>query len=288
MSLTSIGLILLSAVFHASWNAISKRSTDKIIFFWLSGIAASVCLLPVLIGYWQEIPPIGWLLIVLSSAFEAIYLLCLAVAYEAGDLSLAYPLSRGSVPLFVLILATVFIGERVTALGILGIALSVLGIYVLHLRSLQRNALLAPFAALRGRATQFALLAGICTAVYSTIDKRGITYVNPMLYTTLIFWGYSLLLTPFMLRKRAAIVQEWREGKWRILAVGVLSIVTYLLVTYVLLSSPASYVSALRGISIVFGAVLGALFLKEHLTPVKTLGAVVIFTGMICIALAKP
>jgi drug/metabolite transporter (DMT)-like permease len=283
MSLTAIGLILLSAVFHASWNAISKRSTDKFIFFWLSGIAASAFLLPVLMGYWQEITPTGWLLIVLSSAFEAIYLLCLAVAYEAGDLSLAYPLSRGSVPLFVLILATVFIGERVTGLGIIGIILSVLGIYVLHLRSLQRNALLAPFAALRQRATQFALLAGICTAIYSTIDKSGITYANPMLYTTLIFWGYSLLLTPFMLRKRAAVAHEWR-----ILAVGVLSVITYLLVTYVLLSSPASYVSALRGVSIVFGAVLGALFLKEHLTPVKTLGAVVIFTGMICIVLAKP
>jgi drug/metabolite transporter (DMT)-like permease len=286
MSLTAIGLILLSAVFHVSWNAISKRSADKIIFFWLSGIAASAFLLPVLMGYWQEISLTGWLLIVLSSAFEAIYLLCLAAAYETGDLSLAYPLSRGSVPLFVLILATVFIGERVTALGIIGIILSVLGIYVLHLRSLQRKALLAPFAALRQRATQFALLAGICTAIYSTIDKRGVTFVNPMLYTTLIFWGYSLLLTPFMLRKRTAIAHEWREGKWRILAVGMLSVITYLLVTYVLLSSPASYVSALRGISIVFGAVLGALFLKEHLTPMKALGAVVIFAGMICIAFA--
>ena len=287
MSLTSIGLILLSAVFHASWNAISKRSNDKIIFFWLSGIAASVCLLPFLIGFWQQIPLAGWAFIVLSSVFEAVYLLCLSIAYEAGDLSLAYPLSRGSVPLFVLVLATVLIGERVTALGLLGIGLSVLGIYVLHLKSFARRALLAPFAALKERATQFALLAGICTAIYSTIDKRGVTYANPVLYTTLIFWGYSALLAPFMLRKRAAVVQEWRMGKGRIIAVGVLSVITYLLVTFVLRTSPASYVSALRGISIVFGAILGAAFLNERLTPMKTLGAVVIFTGMICIGLAK-
>ena len=287
MSFTSIGLILLSAVFHASWNAISKRSSDKIIFFWLCGIAASVCLLPFMIGFWQPISLAGWALIALSSVFEAVYLLCLSIAYEAGDLSFAYPLSRGSVPLFVLVLATLLIGERVAALGLLGIGLSVLGIYVLHLKSFVRRALLAPFAALKGRATQFALLAGICTAIYSTIDKRGVTYANPVLYTTLIFWGYSALLAPFMLRKRIAVVQEWRIGKWRIIAVGVLSTITYLLVTYVLRTSPASYVSALRGISIVFGAILGAAFLNERLTPMKTLGAVVIFAGMICIGLAK-
>jgi drug/metabolite transporter (DMT)-like permease len=181
----------------------------------------------------------------------------------------------------------VLIGERVTALGLLGIGLSVLGIYVLHLKSFERRALLAPFAALKERATQFALLAGICTAIYSTIDKRGVTYANPVVYTTLIFWGYSALLAPFMLRKRIAVVQEWRIGKWRIIAVGVLSTITYLLVTYVLRTSPASYVSALRGISIVLGAILGAAFLNERLTPMKTLGAVVIFAGMICIGLAK-
>ena len=287
MSFTSIGLILLSAIFHASWNALSKRSTDKIIFFWLSGLAASACLLPFLIGFWQAIPLAGWLLIGLSSVFEAVYLLCLSVAYEAGDLSLAYPLSRGSVPLFVLILATLFIGERVTPLGLFGIALSIIGIYALHLKSFAPNALLAPFAALRERASRFALLAGICTAIYSTIDKRGVTYANPVLYTTLIIVGYSVLLTPFMLRKQVAIAHEWKNNKRHIVAVGVLSVVTYLLVTYVLRTSPASYVSALRGISIVFGAVLGALFLKEHLTPLKTLGAVVIFAGMICIGLAK-
>ena len=286
MTTLGIGLIALSAVFHATWNILAKRSSDKLSFFWLAGVAASLCMLPVIWLYWRPISPTGWAIIGLSSLFEAIYLICLGRAYQSGDLSLVYPLSRGSVPLFVLVLAFGFLGERVTGLGILGIVCTVIGIYVLHLRSFERRELLAPFAALRTSVSRFALGAAVCTAAYSTIDKHGVRLVDPPLYTALIFVGYSLLLGLFMVRQRNLIQHEWRNHGARAIAVGILSVITYLLVSYVLASSPASYVSALRGVSIVFGSVLGVALLGEAMGRIKVIGSVIMFAGMICIALA--
>ncbi len=287
MSLISISLIILSAIFHASWNILAKRSSDKASFFWLAGVAASLCMVPVLWWYWRPIPWQGWLIIGCSSVFEAIYLVCLGRAYQSGDLSLVYPLSRGSVPLFVLVLATSLLGERVTALGMVGIALTVMGIYMLHLRSFARGDLLAPFAALRTPVSRFALGAALCTAAYSTLDKQGVALVNPTFYTGWIFIGYSLLLSVLMLRQRDLVRQEWQQHSGRAIAVGVLSVITYLLVSYVLTSSPASYVSALRGISIVFGSVLGVALLGEAMGRIKVIGSFIMFAGMIGIALAR-
>lgn len=287
MSAFNIGLILVSAVFHASWNILAKRSTDKPSFFWLAGLAASVCVLPVLWLYWQPISLTGWLIIGLSSLFEAVYLVCLGKAYQSGDLSLVYPLSRGSVPLFVLVLAFGLLGERVTGLGILGICLTVVGIYVLHLRSFARSDLLAPFAALRTPVSRFALGAALCTAAYSTIDKQGVALIHPIFYTAWIFVGYSVLLSVFILRQPQLIQHEWRNHGWRAIAVGVLSVITYLLVSHVLTSSPASYVSALRGVSIVFGSVLGVALLGEAMGRIKVVGSLILFAGMIGIALAR-
>jgi len=287
MSPFNIGLILLSAVLHAAWNLLAKRSNDKPIFFWLAGIAASVCMLPVLWWYWQPISLTGWLIIALSSVFEAAYLIFLGKAYHSGDLSLVYPLSRGSVPLFVLGLAFVMLGERVTALGIAGIGLTVIGIYVLHLRSFERRDLLAPFATLRTPVSRFALGAAICTASYSTLDKQGVALIQPTFYTAWIFIGYSVFLSFFVFRQPKLIQQEWREHGGRAIVVGVLSVITYVLVAYVLTSSPASDVSALRGISIVFGSVLGVAMLGEAMGRMKVIGSLILFAGMIGIALAK-
>lgn len=213
--------------------------------------------------------------------------MCLGRAYQVGDLSLVYPLSRGSVPLFVLVLAFGWLGERVTALGIVGICLTVLGIYVLHLRSFARDDLLGPFAALGTPVSRYALGAAACTAAYSTLDKQGVMLVNPTFYTAWIFIGYSVILGAFLLRRPTLIQHEWRNHGGRAIAVGVLSVITYVLVSYVLTNSPASYVSALRGVSIVFGSMLGVALLGETMGRIKVVGSLVMFAGMIGIALAK-
>src|SRR5205814_6487485 len=119
-------------------------------------------------------------------SLEAVYFILLSRAYQQGDLSLVYPLARGSAPLFVTLFAFAFLGERAMAGGIAGILLVVLGIYVLHLKMLDLPGLYGPLLTLRDRTSQLALLVGLIVASYSVIDKVGVSYVNPLVYICFI------------------------------------------------------------------------------------------------------
>src|SRR6476660_3534023 len=143
MDLAILLLLLVSAVIHASWNLLSKRSTDKQAFLWLTLVATLVLLLLPAIWLYGPIPAQGWLFIVLSGVLEAVYFLLLGGAYQRGDMSLVYPLARGSAPLFVLLIAYAFLNENVRFGGVMGIVLIVAGIYVLHIRSLSLSGLRA-------------------------------------------------------------------------------------------------------------------------------------------------
>src|SRR5437868_5417946 len=136
MDLPILLLLLASAVIHASWNLLSKRSGDKQAFLWLTLVATLVLLLVPAIWLYGPIPAQGWLFIGLSGALEAVYFLLLGSAYQRGDMSLVYPLARGTAPLFVLLFAYRFLDERARWGGLVGIGLIVVGIYVLHIRTL--------------------------------------------------------------------------------------------------------------------------------------------------------
>src|SRR5438132_14298866 len=156
MELGAILLLLIAAVVHSGWNLLAKKSTDKQAFLWL-GLIASVVIFGVPAWYlYSPIPAAGWLLILFSGSLEAVYFLLLSRAYQQGDLSLVYPLARGSAPLFVTLFAFAFLGERAVAGGTAGILLIVGGIYVLHLKSLDVRGLYAPLLSLRDRTSQLA------------------------------------------------------------------------------------------------------------------------------------
>src|SRR4051812_21924082 len=167
MTVGAILLLVLAAVVHSSWNFIAKRSIDKQSFLWLSMLLALVIFFPVVLFLYQPVAARGWVLIVVSGGLEAVYLLLLGTAYQSSDLSLVYPIARGSAPLFVTLLAALLLGEHVTPGGIVGILLVVGGLYTLHLRTLDRAGLMAPLAALRERPSQIALVTGLTIATYS-------------------------------------------------------------------------------------------------------------------------
>jgi drug/metabolite transporter (DMT)-like permease len=288
MSVQTILLLALAAAVHSVWNLLSKRSLDKQVFLSLALVAAlAIYLLPVVFLI-RPFPAPVWGLIVLSGLLEAVYFLLLGSAYQRGDLSLVYPLARGSAPLFVTLFAFSFLGERPTPAGIAGILLIVLGIYTLHLKSLQPRGLLAPIVALgRERASQLALLVGVTIASYSVVDKVGVRYVSPLPYLYLVFLFSALALVPYMLAaRRDALRREWRTNTWAILAAGVMFVASFGLVLVALTTSKVSYVSSVREMSVIFGAALGAFVLREPFGGTKILGAVLIFAGIICIALA--
>jgi drug/metabolite transporter (DMT)-like permease len=287
MSWSALGLLLVAAFLHSFWNLLAKRSVDKIAFLMLAAAAGVLLFAPLALSNWRPIAPAGWLIIIASGLAEALYYLLLGAAYKTGDLSMVYPLSRGSSPVFVTLIAVLLLGERPSAVGYAGIALVVLGIYVLHLRTFSRADLLSPLRALRDRTSQLAVLTGLTIATYSVLDKQGIRYAEPLTYIWLVLAISALALAPYLLmRKRAEAVRELRANWLSIALVGAILLGGYVLILIVLQTAPVSYATSVRGISVVFGALLGALVLRESLTAPKLAGACVIFAGVACIGLA--
>jgi uncharacterized membrane protein len=288
MQLSILLLLTLAGLIHSTWNLLAKRSIDTQAFLWLTQVAATVIFfVPFVLLLRAPIPPIGWLFVAVSAALEAVYALLLGGAYQAGDLSMVYPLSRGSAPLFVLIFALAFLGEHVTAVGVVGILLTVVGVYVLHLQTIGQWGLLAPLVALRGRASKLALLTGAVIASYSVVDKVGVQYVPPAIYTYLLIGVSTVYLAPLMLtHKRNAVRKEWQVNRKSVVTTAVLLMASSLPVLFALRGAQVSYVTAVRGIGVVFAAVLGTVLLREPFARMKLWGSLLIFVGIACIQLA--
>lgn len=292
MTLEAILLLALAAIVHSTWNLLSKRSLDKQVFLWAATGAELFVLAPpflylLLLGG-ERVPGSGWVFVLLSGVLEAAYVMLLGSSYQRGDLSLVYPLARGSAILFVTLFALTFLHESPSVPGLTGIVLVILGIYTMHLKSLGWRGLYIPLKALRhDRASQLALLTGAVIAGYSSVDKVGVSYVNPIVYLYLVFLVATLLLMPYILTVRSeAVRREWLANRWAIMTVAALSATSYLLVLFALTTSRVSYVSSVREMSVVMAALLGTFLLREPFGPTRIVGSLLIFSGIFCIALA--
>jgi len=286
LTAVAVVLVLVSAVFHAGRDYLAKRSTDKLAFSWWYHVVGLLIMLPTLAWTLREAVALqGMLYACASGLAHAFYLYTLAEAYQAGDLSLVYPISR-SAPLFVFLWAAVVWHERMTSIGMMGVLMTVLGAYVLQLRRWSLADLAAPLVALRRhRATRLAWATALLVAVYSLIDARGVKVVSPVLYLV----AYSLVglaaSTPIVLLK--ARLHLWGELRthWRGIALaGILSPVGYLLALMALRISPVSYVSSVRQVGIVIGVALGALLLREPYGRRRLVASGIMVGGMLLIA----
>ncbi len=277
-------LVVASALFHALWNLLAKGASDKMVFMWLMNFISLFTTLPVfflLLSDWS-FPFAAVPYMVMSGLAEALYFFSLGKAYEHGDLSLVYPLARSS-PLFVFALAAVLLGERASPLGALGILMVVLGVYMIHLRGLSPRDLLAPFNSIRGRASQFALLAALSTSIYSLVDKVGVLVVGPFLYAFWVEFFVTALMTPLILwRGRfGSLSAEWRIQGPRIVISGFLMRVGYLMVLVAMSMAPVSYILGIRQLSVVIGSFLGVEILGESHGKVRLLSSFTIFFGIL-------
>jgi drug/metabolite transporter (DMT)-like permease len=290
MSSLALGIVLFAALFHASWNYLTKRSLEKIVFVWWFLLITLVLYLPMVVYFWPQtsFSAKGVACILGSALLHTIYFWSLSKAYEGGDLSLVYPIARGSMPLFVTVLAVLLIHEQLSVPGLAGIALVVLGIYVVHLSSFAGRSFLEPFQALHGGASLWALSTGGSNGIGSVVDKVGVGEIYPPVYIYLMFIGAWLLLGPYILiKKRAALKIEWQVNRNSILAVGFLVTFTYTMILFAMRMSPVSYVVAVRNVSILFSAFLGIHWLKESHAPQKIAGAVLITLGVVLIGLSN-
>ncbi len=290
MSTMALAIVIVAALFHASWNFLAKKSKKKIAFIWWFLSIATIGYLPMFLYFWPRhtVSPAGWACIAATGILHALYFWFMGGAYERGDLSLVYPLSRGSGPLFVPILAIIFLQEQLSFAGIVGISLVIFGIYCIHLKSFTLVAFMEPLQALRGSASVWALCTGGTIAGYSLIDKVGVGLVYPPVYIYLMFVISLLLLSPYVLAKqRAALKLEWLVNKGPVLIDGVLVLFTYLMILFAFRLSKVSYVVAAREVSIVFSALMGIIWLKEKHVSQKIAGAGLIALGVVFIGLSN-
>lgn len=290
MSGLALVIVVIAAILHASWNLLAKKSKKKMAFIWWFLLIATIGYLPMFLYYWPgtTVSPTGWICIVATGILHALYFWFMGGAYERGDLSLVYPLSRGSGPLLVPVLAIIFLQEQLSFAGVVGIFLVVLGIYVIHLKSFSMVSFIGPFRALRGSASVWALCTGGTIAGYSLVDKVGVGLVYPPVYIYLMFVISLLLLSPYVLAKqRAALKLEWLVNKGPVLIDGFLVLFTYLMILFAFRLSKVSYVVAAREVSIVFSALLGIIWLKEKHATQKIAGAALITIGVVFIGLSN-
>jgi drug/metabolite transporter (DMT)-like permease len=287
MTLLSLMLLVVAAVLHALSNALIKLSRDKLAFTWWMLTVNAIIGLP-LIFFVGQPQPIGWLIILVSGLIEAMYFITLTRAYALGDLSQVYPLARGSAPLFVLLWALLFLGERPTPIGMGGILIVVIGLYLVNLPMLADWN--RPLLGLRSPAARWALLTGLLISTYSAIDKVGMRYVDPLPYLYLFLFVTWIALSAQWLHpdRRSALRAEVQIDRRRVLAtatvVAILGSSAYALVLAALRLSPVSYVSPVRELSVVFGAWIGVRFMGEQGGRLRIFAAALVATGIVVIA----
>lgn len=290
MTAFALGLVLLSALCHATWNLLLKRAGRQEVFAWALLISTSVLLLPLGVGLFLANPIAGpgyWFVLV-SAGLQAFYFVMLGRAYSRGDLGLVYPIARGIGPMLVPVLAVVLLGERVALPAVIGIALIVVGIYVVSWWGRLREILARPWALLGDAGVRYAIVTGMTITVYSLVDKRAVEHVQPFLYMYLLTIVSAVALAPYILRRYgpSLVREEWARNARAIVTAGLLFFVAYGLALTAFSLSQVSYVAPAREVGIVFGVLLGMVVLKEQSGAGRLLGAVLVVGGMGLIAVS--
>ncbi len=288
MPLTALVLVLSAAVLHAGWNYLAKSARNTVAFIWwallFGALGYSVYIFATSSVY---MPREVWLPYILSMCAEVGYLITLTRGYADGDLSLVYPISRGSAPIFVTLWSALLVGERLPVMGYLGIALMVVGIYIV---SSQPESRLAPFP-LKESAMVWALVSGVFISLYSFLDKIIVNTLPPLVYNFWVYAGMTILWAPFVWfgGRRALLqnLQELRQNLSRVLIGSVMTIGAYVAALIALTLTSASYVVAGRGTSVLIGALLGWLALGESVGRIRVIGASLMVAGLAFIAFAK-
>jgi len=280
MTPTTLALLICAAILHSSAHVVLKRGTNKLAFAWWQMLATVVFYSPVLLTARWNWPPWVWLVIAASALAEAAYFYAMSRAYTLGDLSVAYPLARGSAPLFIALWAVLFLGERPSALGYAGIVMIAVGLFLVNLPSWRD--ITRPLRGLAQPASRWALAAGLCIGIYSALDKVGVQFVSPLLYIYIILGVTWLTLTP--LQHPNALKVEWRVNKWGTMWAGVSSVGAYTLVLIAMQHTPVSYVGSVREMSVILTAWIGARFLGEGKAGLRVTASTLVAVGIILIA----
>ena len=289
MELFSILLILLSALLHALWNYLVKKSRDKQVFLWLRMFFILVMFLPVFIYLtWIGEGEIYWTILFISAAIHTVYNIFLAKTYEAGDISLTYPIVR-AYPLFALVPAYFIFNETISTSAGAGMILIVCGLYSINLRSITVKGLLNPITHYNRRAVMLAAITALICATYSISDKLGVLSGSAFVFFYVMTMVQFVMYTVYLSRVKPikSFKIEWRKNKWTAAFAGFLTFTAYIIILITFKTNKVAYVVALRQVSIVFGVLLGVVFLKEKYGGVRFIASILIFSGAYLIGISN-
>lgn len=285
MSGLALALVLAAAVVHASWNYVLKRSGGGVGFIWLSTLFTTACYAPlaIFVALSQEFTPsltqLG--IILVSSLIHTIYFILLDRGYRFGDLSVVYPLARATGPLLTVAGAILLLGEHPSPLAIGGALLIGGGAFLLtgsptKLRS--RGA---------SRGVAFALLTGGTIAGYTMWDKQAVAValIPPLIFDCISNVFRNFMMAPLALRQMDNIRHAWRKQRKAVIAVALLSPLSYILVLTAMVFTPVSYIAPAREISILVAALMGTQLLNEGDTARKLVAAAAMMLGVVALAL---
>lgn len=282
MPILAIALLLVSAVLHTSWNLLIKQSEDKYIVTWwmvtFGGVFAIVAL------FFTGLPPRQmWTFAIISVFVEATYFIVLSYAYHDNDFSLVYPVARGTAPAFLVLWSFLFLHEKLTTGGMLGLAFIIGGLIIIGVNTLMQSHV----THLHFKGVMVAVFIALLISIYTTIDGAAVKNGYALPYVMSMFALVPLPIAPFIFREytwarvKAALVNQ----PICVPLAGILGVLAYLMAVFSYSIAPVSYAGAVREVSVVFGALTGWWFLKERLGGVRVFGAVVIFAGILVIAL---
>src|SRR5215210_6927694 len=248
MTLFALGLVLIAAVFHATWNLLAKRVGDGgAVFVWLFGLCSIAIYAPlaaiVVLVSAPHLGPVQYVFRFGSGVLHLGYFVLLQRGYAVGDLSLVYPLARGTGPLLATAAAIVLFGERPSLL--------------------------------------------VFIAAYTIWDKQAVSalLIPPLLQSWATILVTTLLLTPIAMTRRKDARALWRAHKPEVIGVAILSPLSYILVLTALVFTPVCYVAPAREISILVGAAMCARLLSEGDSTRRLIAAGAMVVGIIALAL---
>ena len=292
MPLSALALVVLAGFIHASWNIAAKKAGGDVRFVAFTSVVLMVFWAPVGLWVgWTQVPAWGlleWALVLASALLHIVYFIVLLRGYRQADLTVVYPLARGSGPLLSSMVAIVFLGEQISALGLMGILGVVGGVFLIAGGPELWKAAHDPSKQARVRTGIFyGGITGLFIASYTVVDGYAVkvALMSPILVDYFGNLVRLVFLSPTLLRDRATVWAMWQQQKRYALIVGIFSPVSYVLVLYAMQVAPMSHVAPAREVSMLFAALLGGHLLGEKDRGPRIAGAALIAAGVMALGM---
>ena len=295
MTLHAFTLIILAGIIHAFWNIVAKKAGGDARFSLFTSVLNALVWLPV--GWWvgkDVVPQWGsteWAFVSASALLHIFYFVTLLRGYRVADLTVVYPLARGSGPLISSMVAVLFLGEHLSSLGAVGIAAVVAGVFLIAGGPAMLRAATRPGPGeARDRTIKglyYGLLTGLFIAAYTVVDSYAVKVLllSPILLDYMGNLVRVVMLVPLGVMNWAETRRLWLQ-QWRFaLVVAIFSPMAYVLVLYAVQTAPISHVAPAREVSMLFAALIGGKLLGEGDRLLRIAGALLIGVGVVALGL---